>query len=138
MPSTSDSRQPYYNVSFGPVARALMRQLRRETRYATHVVVKLGLGDRVVDVDGGDLELAVAESLVEVVDTGGGLLRDTLDVCRSELFSRDQVCKPWTKSGSEDSETAAFLFPIPRSLLFAPFAITLPRLSFLHSSHAPS
>lgn len=46
----------------------------------THVVVELGLGDRVVDVDGGDLELAVTESLVEVVDTGGGLLRDTADV----------------------------------------------------------
>ena len=44
------------------------------------VVVELGLGDGVVDVDGGDLELAVAEGLVEVVDTGGGLLRDTLDV----------------------------------------------------------
>jgi hypothetical protein len=46
---------------------------------STHVVVELGLGDRVVDVDGGDLELAVLEHLVEVVDTGGGLLRDTVD-----------------------------------------------------------
>ena len=44
---------------------------------STHVVVELGLGDRVVDVDGGDLELAVSEKLVEVVDTGGGLLRNT-------------------------------------------------------------
>jgi len=46
----------------------------------THVVVELGLGNRVVDVDGGDLELAVTEELVKVVDTGGGLLRDTLAV----------------------------------------------------------
>lgn len=46
----------------------------------TYVVVELGLGDGVVDVDCGGLELAVPESLVEVVDTGGGLLRDTLDV----------------------------------------------------------
>ena len=47
---------------------------------AAVVVVKLRLRDRVVDVDGGDLELAVAEGLVEVVDTGGGLLRDTTDL----------------------------------------------------------
>ena len=87
IPSTSDSRQPYYIVSFGPREKPKRSKLRRETRCATHVVVKLGLGDRVVDVDGGDLELAVAESLVEVVNTGGGLLRDTLDVCRSALFS---------------------------------------------------
>ena len=40
-------------------------------------VVELGLGDGVVDVDGGDKELAILEHLVEVVDTGGGLLRDT-------------------------------------------------------------
>lgn len=43
-------------------------------------VVELGLGDRVVDVDGGNLELVLLEHLVQVVDTGGGLLRDTLDV----------------------------------------------------------
>ena len=40
-------------------------------------VVKLGLGNAVVDVDGGDLELAVLQHAVQVVDTGGGLLRDT-------------------------------------------------------------
>jgi len=37
-------------------------------------VVELGLGDRVVDVDGGNLELVLLEHLVQVVDTGGGLL----------------------------------------------------------------
>lgn len=37
-------------------------------------VVELGLGNRVVDVDGGDLELVLLEHLVQVVDTGGGLL----------------------------------------------------------------
>ena len=41
-------------------------------------VVELGLGDGVVDVDGGDEELLLTEHLVEVVDTGGGLLRDTV------------------------------------------------------------
>ena len=46
------------------------------------VVVELGLGDRVVVVDCWGLELAVPESLVEVVDTGSGLLRDTLDVVK--------------------------------------------------------
>jgi hypothetical protein len=48
----------------------------------TYVVVELGLGDGVVDVDCGGLELTVPESLVEVVDTGGGLLGDTLDVVK--------------------------------------------------------
>lgn len=47
---------------------------------ATVVVVELGLGDGVVNVDGGDLKLAVLEHLVEVMNTSGGLLRDTLDV----------------------------------------------------------
>lgn len=46
---------------------------------ATVVVVELGLGDRVVDVDGGDLESVLSEGLVQVVDTGGGLLGDTVD-----------------------------------------------------------
>ena len=42
-------------------------------------IVKLGLGHGVVDVDGGHLQLVVLEHLVEVVDSGGGLLRQTLD-----------------------------------------------------------
>ena len=41
-------------------------------------VVKLGLGDRVVDVDGGNAELVVLEHTVEVVDTGGGLLGESV------------------------------------------------------------
>lgn len=47
---------------------------------ASIVVVELGLRDGVVNVDGGNLELAVLEHLVEMVNTGGGLLRETLDV----------------------------------------------------------
>lgn len=43
-------------------------------------VVELGLGDGVVNVDGGDEELTALHHLVEVVDTGGGLLRDTIAV----------------------------------------------------------
>lgn len=45
---------------------------------ATVQVVKLGLGDGVVDVDGGDEELASLEHSVEVVNTSGGLLGDTI------------------------------------------------------------
>ena len=37
------------------------------------------LSHGVVDVDGGDLELAGLHHLVEVVDSGGGLLRQTAD-----------------------------------------------------------
>lgn len=47
---------------------------------ATVQVVELALGDAVVDVDGGNEELGVLEHAVEVVDTGGGLLRDTVAV----------------------------------------------------------
>ena len=43
-------------------------------------VVELGLGDGVVDVDGRNKKLALLEHLVKVVDTGGGLLRDTVAV----------------------------------------------------------
>ena len=46
---------------------------------AAVVVVKLGLGDGVVDVNGGNLELAITEGLVEVVNTSGGFLRNTVD-----------------------------------------------------------
>jgi hypothetical protein len=47
-------------------------------------VVELGLGDGVVDVDGRDEELAFLQHTVEVVDTSGGLLGDTVAVL--ELF----------------------------------------------------
>lgn len=40
-------------------------------------VVELGLGDGVVDVDGRDQQLALLEHAVKVVDTSGGLLRQT-------------------------------------------------------------
>jgi hypothetical protein len=43
-------------------------------------VVELGLGDGVVDVDGRYEELALLEHLVQVVDTSGGLLGDTVAV----------------------------------------------------------
>jgi hypothetical protein len=47
-------------------------------------VVELGLGDGVVDVDGRNKELAFLQHTVEVVDTSGGLLGDTVAVL--ELF----------------------------------------------------
>lgn len=54
-------------------------------RFAASVkVVELGLGNGVVDVDGRDKELAFLQHTVEVVDTSGGLLGDTVAVL--ELF----------------------------------------------------
>ena len=41
-------------------------------------VVKLGLGDRVVDVNGRGLQTITLKHAVEVVDAGGGLFRDTV------------------------------------------------------------
>merc|ERR1719289_530965 len=46
---------------------------------ATVQVVELGLGDRVVDIDGRNLEGAGFGHLVEVVHASGGLLRHALD-----------------------------------------------------------
>jgi len=43
-------------------------------------VVELGLGNGVVNVDGRNKELALLEHLVQVMDTGGGLLGDTVAV----------------------------------------------------------
>ena len=47
---------------------------------ATVQVVELGLGDGVVDVDGGDEETLALQHAVKVVDTSGGLLGDTVAV----------------------------------------------------------
>jgi len=47
----------------------------------TYVVVEFGLCDGIVDVDGGDLKFTISESLVKMVNTGSGLLRNTSDVC---------------------------------------------------------
>mmetsp|Transcript_10109 Transcript_10109/g.30251 ORF Transcript_10109/g.30251 Transcript_10109/m.30251 type:complete len:533 (+) Transcript_10109:448-2046(+) len=44
---------------------------------AVHIV-KLGLGDGVVDVDGREQERVAGLHLIEALDTGGGLLGDTL------------------------------------------------------------
>jgi hypothetical protein len=45
---------------------------------ATVQVVELGLGDRVVDIDGWDEETLALQHSVQVVDASGGLLRDTV------------------------------------------------------------
>mmetsp|Transcript_6152 Transcript_6152/g.15753 ORF Transcript_6152/g.15753 Transcript_6152/m.15753 type:complete len:443 (+) Transcript_6152:36-1364(+) len=66
----------------------------KERLAAAVQVVKLGLGDRVVDIDGRDLELALLEHLVEVVHSRGGLLRHAVDA-GEELgeLGVDQVCQ---------------------------------------------
>lgn len=47
---------------------------------AAIVVVELALGDRIIDIDGSDLELAISMHAVEVVNTSSGLLGETSDV----------------------------------------------------------
>lgn len=49
---------------------------------ASVIVVELRLRDRVVNIDGGDLEFAVTEGLVQMMDTSGSLLRNTVDTFR--------------------------------------------------------
>ena len=46
---------------------------------ATVQVVKLGLGDGVVYVNGGNFEFTILEHLVQVVDSSSGLLGQTLE-----------------------------------------------------------
>ena len=46
---------------------------------AAVVIVELGLRHGVVDVNRGNLELAITEHLVEVMNAGGGLLGKTAD-----------------------------------------------------------
>jgi hypothetical protein len=48
---------------------------------ASVVVVKLGLGNRVIDVDGRNFEPTLTESFVEVAHSSGSLLRNTPDIC---------------------------------------------------------
>ena len=45
----------------------------------------------VVDIDGGDLELSLLHHLVEVADTGGGLLRQTLNSCTVKNDIKDSL-----------------------------------------------
>ena len=51
-------------------------------------VVELRLGDRVVDVDRREQQLAGLGQLVEAVDAGGGLLGDALDARRRSCVQR--------------------------------------------------
>merc|ERR1712198_260433 len=55
-------------------------------------VVKLGFGDGVVDVDGGDLEKSLLVELVEIVDARGGLLGAAVDAIEQVgVFGVDEV-----------------------------------------------
>ena len=56
-------------------------------------VVELGLGDGVVDVDGGDLQGVVLEHLVQVVHTSGRLLRQALDSLRHGRVKGEAAAK---------------------------------------------
>lgn len=47
---------------------------------AAIMIVKLGLCDRIIDIDGGDFERSVAEGLVEVVNASSSLLRQSTDI----------------------------------------------------------
>ena len=61
--------------------------------FATPIqIVKLGLGDRVIDVDGRHLQLSSLEHLVQVVNSSGSLLRQTTDILEQiRMFIMDQL-----------------------------------------------
>ena len=50
-----------------------------------YVVVKLGFCDRVVDINGRNLELALSEKLVQVMNTGSCFLGHTLTIYALQL-----------------------------------------------------
>ena len=58
-------------------------------------VVELGLGDRVVDVDGREQQRAGLEHLVEAVHAGGGLLGDAVDALARP---RSSGWAPWRRT----------------------------------------
>jgi hypothetical protein len=57
----------------------------RKRVLASVKVIELGLGDRVVDVDGREQEFAVFGHVVKSLHTSGGLLRDTHKACSTLL-----------------------------------------------------
>ena len=85
-------------------------------------VVELGLGDGVVDVDRGNAEFLVLHHPVEVVDTGGGLLRHAVAVVEHlRVFLVDQRSQVTTII-----ENKVELLPIlegDQLLLNAPFVL---------------
>src|SRR5208282_2677848 len=55
-------------------------------RFAAAVkIVELGLGDGVVDVDGGHEQFALFQHLVEAMDAGGGFLGNTLPILHDRV-----------------------------------------------------
>lgn len=55
-------------------------------------VVKFGLGDGIVDVDGGDLEKSLLVELVEIMDSGGGFLGAAKDAAQEMgVFLVDEI-----------------------------------------------
>ena len=59
---------------------------------ASVVVIEFGLCDGIVDVDRGNLEFTITEHLVQVVNTGSGLLGQALDVCKT-LMRLSKRCR---------------------------------------------
>jgi hypothetical protein len=56
-------------------------------------IVEFGFGDGVVDVDGGNLKLALLEHAVQVVDTSCGFLTHTLKICNntSSTYTKEHI-----------------------------------------------
>ena len=63
---------------------------------AAIVVVKFGLGNRIVNADDRDREPTLTESLVECDHTTGGLFGDAFDICRGKSRSMGNVEKKST------------------------------------------
>jgi hypothetical protein len=65
IPSIKDSRHP----SIG----------KQTSQGRNTKVVELGFGDRVVDIDGRDLQCTLLQHSVKIMDSSGGFLGDSLD-----------------------------------------------------------
>jgi len=69
---------------------------------ATIDVIELGLGDGVVDVDGGEEEGSFLHHLVKSVDTSGGFLRNSLDVWDDLVEVSGVLLEDALKEGVDD------------------------------------
>src|SRR5690606_38169580 len=66
------------------------------------LVVELGLGDRVIDVDGGEGQLALGVQLIEAHHAGGGFFGDAADGVADLGEEARARCQAALDGGKED------------------------------------
>jgi hypothetical protein len=116
---TSDNSDLSSNHDIGSTLDTVDQRLTAAVK-----VVELGLGDRVVDVDGRDEETLALQHAVEVVDTSGSLLRNTVAVLEHLRVLLVDECGKIT-TVVEDQVQALAVLESGELLLEAPLVLLL-------------